>query len=194
MRSSSVSRTTSETSVEVTLDLDAGESPAVKTGCGFLDHMLVSMAVHGGFSLQVRASGDIQVDYHHLVEDVGISLGDAFLDCLGTKEGMSRFGSALIPMDESLCMVAIDLSGRPCLVLDGLPPLRRVGDFDVDLVPEFLKAFADHAAMTLHARFLPFGNAHHALEAMFKGMGVALRQASALDPRIRGVRSTKGRL
>jgi len=194
MRSAEVSRNTSETSVELVLDLDRVGQVTVQTGCGFLDHMLTSMAVHGSASLQVRASGDIQVDYHHLVEDVGILLGDALGKCLGEKQGLARFGSAIVPMDESLCLVALDLSGRPYLSVEGLPSLLRVGDFDVDLIPEFLRAFSNRSAVTLHVRFLNFGNAHHAIEAMFKGIGLALSQASRYDDRVTGVKSVKGRL
>lgn len=194
MRESRVVRKTLETSVELALDVDRRGSVAVSTSCGFLDHMLTSMAVHGGFSLEVRASGDVRVDYHHLVEDTGICLGDAFLECLGDKEGISRFGSAVIPMDESLCLVALDISGRPYLSVSGLPEGKRTGDFDVDLVPEFLRGFANHSAVTLHASFLNFGNPHHAVEALYKAFGVALGQAVAREAGASGVKSAKGRL
>lgn len=194
MRRSQTVRKTLETSVELALDIDQSGTVSVATSCGFLDHMLTSMAVHGGFSIEVQAAGDVHMDYHHLVEDVGICLGDALNECLGAKEGISRYGSAVLPMDESLCLVAIDLSGRPCLAVSGLPPERRIGDFDVDLVPEFLRAFVNHSAVTLHVTFLSFGNAHHAVEAMYKGLGLALAQATQQVPGVRGVKSAKGRL
>ena len=187
-------RKTLETSVELSLDIDRDGTRSISTSCGFLDHMLNSMAVHGGFSLEVQASGDVDVDYHHVVEDVGICFGDALSERLGNREGIFRYGSAIIPMDESLCLVAVDISGRPYLAVSGLPPEKRIGAFDVDLIPEFLRAFANHSAVTLHVSFLNFGNAHHAVEALFKGLGLSLSQAARRDPGATVAKSAKGRL
>lgn len=187
-------RKTRETDVKVTLDLDGEGRTTASTGVGFLDHMLDLLGKHAGFDLEVRATGDTHVDAHHTVEDVGICLGTALASALGDKRGLRRFGSASVPMDEALADVSLDLSGRPFLVFEVTFPTEKTGEFDAQLAEEFLRALAVHAGMTLHVR-VPYGkNTHHIAEAVFKGMARALREAVALDPRVRDVPSTKGRL
>ncbi len=192
MRRAVVSRDTTETSVEVVLDLDGEGKRDITSGCGFLDHMLTLLAVHGRMDIEVRASGDIEVDYHHLVEDVGICLGDALGRALGDKEGVTRYGWAMVPMDEALACVAVDLSGRAFLRFAAAMPAQKVGDFDTELVEEFMRALANHAGLTLHVN-VPYGsNAHHVIEAIFKALALALRQAASKDERASGVPSSKG--
>jgi imidazoleglycerol-phosphate dehydratase len=187
-------RKTRETDVKVTLDLDGEGRTTASTGVGFLDHMLDLLGKHAGFDLEVRATGDTHVEAHHTVEDVGICLGTALASALGDKRGLRRFGSASVPMDEALADVSLDLSGRPFLVFEVTFPTEKTGEFDAQLAEEFLRALAVHAGMTLHVR-VPYGkNTHHIAEAVFKGMARALREAVALDPRVRDVPSTKGRL
>jgi imidazoleglycerol-phosphate dehydratase len=187
-------RKTRETDVKVTLDLDGEGRTTASTGVGFLDHMLDLLGKHAGFDLEVRATGDTHVDAHHTVEDVGICLGTALASALGDKRGLRRFGSASVPMDEALADVSLDLSGRPFVVFEVTFPTEKTGEFDAQLAEEFLRALAVHAGMTLHVR-VPYGkNTHHIAEAVFKGMARALREAVALDPRVRDVPSTKGRL
>jgi imidazoleglycerol-phosphate dehydratase len=187
-------RRTKETRVRLSLDLDGEGRSSVKTGVGFLDHMLDLLAKHAVFDLDLRASGDTHVDAHHTVEDVGICLGKAIAAALGDKVGIRRFGSAAVPMDEALAEVHLDISGRPFLVFEVTFPTERTGEFDAPLTEEFLRALAVHAALTLHVR-VPYGkNTHHIVEAVFKALACALREAVALDPRVRGVPSTKGTL
>jgi imidazoleglycerol-phosphate dehydratase len=197
-RQATVERKTKETQVRVILNLDGAGRYLIDTGMGFFDHMLESFSKHGQFDLKVHATGDLRVDFHHTVEDVGIVLGQAVRKALGDKTGITRFGSALIPMDESLAECAVDLSGRPVLVYDaqfgsnGRGTDERVGDFPVSLINEFFEAFTTASEMTLHLSLRRGQNAHHGIEAMFKAAARALRQAVAIDPRSIGVPSTKG--
>ncbi len=194
MRVAEVERRTRETSICLRLSLDGEGRYRVRTGIGFLDHMLALWARHALFDLDLEAEGDLEVDAHHTVEDIGICLGMAFGQALGAKEGITRYGSSLLPMDEVLVLVALDLSGRPFLSFEGPLPAGAVGGFPVELLPEFLRAFVNNSGTTLHVRVLSGGNAHHLVEAVFKGWGRALREAVRHDPRERGVPSTKGEL
>lgn len=187
-------RTTRETDVSVELCLDGRGSASVGTGVPFLDHMLDALARHGLLDLEVRASGDTAVDDHHTVEDVGIVLGGAVRDALGDMRGIARYGSAAVPMDEALVLCAIDVSGRGQAHVDLRFPVERIGTFDVQLVKEFLIAFAANAGVTLHVRQLAGENAHHIAEAAFKALARALMEAVRIDPRVAGVPSTKGSL
>lgn len=191
MRNAVVVRKTAETNVQVKLGLDGQGTGTLSTGIGFFDHMLHHVTKHGLFDLTVSAEGDLHVDYHHTVEDVGLTLGDAFRQALGNKERIRRYGFAAVPMDEALAMLTLDLSGRPVLVYDNPLGARSVGTFALDLVPVFLKALVDRAGITLHAT-VTAEDPHHAAEAVFKALGRALRQAVELDPRVQGVASTKG--
>lgn len=191
MRTSKVERKTKETEVSVSLSLDGGEV-SVSTGIGFFDHMLNAFAVHGGFGLQVEAEGDLFVDCHHTVEDVGIVLGKAFTVALGDKSGITRYGSFFVPMDESLAFCAVDISGRPFLVFQADFPQERVGDFDTCMTEEFMRAFAMNAGITLHLRVEYGSNAHHEIEALFKAAAHSLGIAAAKTGV--GVLSTKGSL
>jgi imidazoleglycerol-phosphate dehydratase len=191
-RIAAVRRDTRETSVAVELGLDGSGKAAVSTGLGFFDHMLELFAGHGLFDLKVEATGDLKTGGHHTVEDVGICLGTALAEAVGDKRGISRYGSMLTPMDESLVLVALDLSGRPYFAYDGGPVGESIAGFDSGLVSEFLRAVVNHARMTLHVRVLAGGDTHHTIEAVFKGFGKALRQAVSLDPRAGGIPSTKG--
>jgi imidazoleglycerol-phosphate dehydratase len=192
-RQSSRERRTGETRVSVSLDLDGGESGAA-TGVGFLDHMLDLLARHGGLGLRVEASGDLETGAHHTVEDVGIVLGQALDEALGDRAGIRRYGSALVPMDESLAECAIDISGRPLCVFDADLPVTSIAGFDTELAEEFFRAVANSARLTLHLSVRHGTNAHHMIEAGFKAFARALRAAVALDPSERGVPSTKGTL
>jgi imidazoleglycerol-phosphate dehydratase len=192
MRSAVVVRKTTETQVEIKLDLDGKGIGNLSTGIGFFDHMLDHVTKHGLLDLCVAAEGDLHVDYHHTVEDVGLTLGDAFRQALESKSGIRRYGFAAVPMDEALAMVTLDLSGRPMLVYRNPLGDRTVGTFSLDLVPVFLKAFVDRAGITLHATVVAADDPHHSAEAVFKALGRALRQAVEMDPRVQGVPSTKG--
>lgn len=192
MRKAKIERKTAETNVRLELGLDGTGERDIATGIGFFDHMLNLFAKHGLFDLTVRCDGDLAVDGHHSVEDIGISLGQAFREALGDKAGITRYGSFYVPMDEALAFVAVDISGRPYLVYDGGEMSLMVGDYDTELTEEFLRAFAVNAGITLHARVLYGKNSHHKIEAIFKALGQALRTAVARDPRIKGVPSTKG--
>ncbi len=193
VRKSSVSRKTSETDISLELCLDGHGKYNIKTGIGFFDHMLSLMAKHGGFDLNLAASGDLHVDCHHTVEDVGICLGEAFSQAVGDKSGITRYGHIILPMDEALALVALDLSGRGLSVLEAHFSSSRVGDFDTEMVEEFLRAFAVKAGITLHVRILAGANCHHIIEAIFKGLGRALASAVSFSGR-EGVPSTKGML
>jgi len=193
-RKASVLRKTKETQVKVELNLDGSGVYRIATTVPFFDHMLSLFSVHGRFDVKVLAKGDIAVDYHHTVEDVGICLGKALKDALGTKKGIQRYGSAFVPMDESLASVHLDLSGRPHLSFSFPIRKRKIGDFDTDLVKEFFQALVNQAGMTLHGQVTYGGNGHHMVEALFKAFGRALRQAVAKDEKARGIPSTKGRL
>jgi imidazoleglycerol-phosphate dehydratase len=193
-RTSSLQRKTRETDVSVTLNLDGHGDWQCATGVPFVDHMLSHIAAHGLIDLDVTAHGDTEVDDHHTVEDVGILLGQALAASVGDKRGLTRYGSQIMPMDEALVLVALDFSGRSVLVYDVALPASRVGTFDTELVPEFLRALASNAGVTLHVKLIHGQNCHHIIEAIFKGLGRALRQAVSIDPRQTGVPSTKGSL
>lgn len=193
MRTAKLRRTTGETDVAVVLDLDGTGKSEISTGCGFLDHMLTLFARHGRFDLTVQAKGDTWVDDHHTVEDVGITLGDAFAQALGEKRGVTRYGSTILPMDEALILTAVDLSGRGLLCYDLAIPTEKVGTFDTQLVGEFFAAFARRADLTLHVKQLAGANSHHIIEGAFKSLARSLRTAVAVDPAAAGeVPSTKG--
>jgi imidazoleglycerol-phosphate dehydratase len=191
-RTAKLHRETAETTVDVTLDLDGGAGASADTGIPFFDHMLQQLGKHGGFDLEVRARGDLAVDLHHTVEDVGIVLGRALQEALGEKVGVRRFANALVPLDEALVEVAIDLSGRPFLVYDVDPVSELIGTFDPQLAKEFWKGFVDGARLTLHVRSRSGENGHHVIEASFKGVARALRDAVRVEGE--GVPSTKGTL
>ncbi|HIG0356148.1 imidazoleglycerol-phosphate dehydratase HisB [Clostridium sporogenes] len=187
-------RKTSETEVKSEINLYGEGKYDIKTGIGFFDHMLNLMARHGLIDLKLEAKGDLQVDYHHTVEDVGIVLGQSFKEALGDKKGIKRYGTSFVPMDEALASVSIDLSGRPYIVCDFNFTVEKLGEMDTELVEEFLRALAFNAGITLHARVLYGKNNHHMIEAVFKALGRALREAVDKDERINGVMSTKGTL
>ena len=194
MRKSTKQRQTTETAIDITLNLDAQSPVSIDTGVGFFDHMLTLFASHGRFSLEVKADGDLHIDSHHTVEDVGIVIGQLFKEAIGDKVGINRYGTAYVPMDEALGFVSLDISGRPYLVLDAEFSNDKLGNFDTELVREFLQAFMVHAGITLHARVLYGINTHHKIEAIFKALGQALAQAITINPNIKGVNSTKGLL
>ena len=195
MRSASVSRRTAETDVAVSIALDGTGKAEISTGVGFLDHMLELFARHGLFDLTVKVTGDLHVDQHHTTEDTGIALGQAILQALGDKKGITRYADIHLPMDETLTRIAMDISGRPFLVFRTKFPTEKIGVFDTELVREFFQAFAMNAGLTLHVETLYGENSHHIAESCFKGLARALRQAVAVDPREGGrVPSTKGTL
>ena len=187
-------RKTKETDISLHLNLDGTGSSSIHTGIGFFDHMLDGFARHGLFDLKVNVAGDLAVDCHHTIEDTGIVLGNAIKEAVGDKMGIRRYGSCILPMDETLVLCAVDLSGRPYLVFDGEFTTDRVGYMDTEMVKEFFYAISYTAGMNLHIRVLSGGNNHHMIEAMFKAFARALDEAVAFDPRIAGVLSTKGRL
>ncbi len=193
-RISSVERSTRETHIAVTLNLDGSGVSDISTGMGFFDHMLEGFARHGLFDLSCRAEGDLHVDGHHTVEDTGIVIGQALAQALGDKKGIRRYGSAILPMDDALVLCAVDLGGRPWLNYDCSFPSGRVGDLDTELVREFFYGITCNAAINLHIRLLDGINTHHMIEAMFKAFAKALDTASGFDPRITDVLSTKGSL
>ena len=193
-RIAEVSRKTGETDIQIKLDLDGSGVCAIDTGVPFFDHMLNAFGRHGQFDLTVRAVGDVEVDAHHTVEDTGIVLGEAFCQALGDKAGITRFADSTIPMDETLVMAAVDISGRGQAYCDLPVPTERVGTFDTELAVEFFYAFARDAKLTLHVRELAGENSHHIVEAAVKAVGRAMRFACEMDPRVKGVPSTKGTL
>ena len=193
-RTATVSRGTSETDIRVTLKLDGRGSYEVETGVPFLNHMLEIFARHGFFDLTVRARGDVEVDDHHTVEDVGLCLGQGFREALGDKAGIRRFGEATVPLDEALVTTVVDLSGRPFFVYDVRIEQAKIGRFDVELIHDFLLAFTNQAALNLHVRMASGRNPHHVVEAVFKSLARALDLATQRDPRLSGVLSTKGSL
>jgi imidazoleglycerol-phosphate dehydratase len=194
-RKATVSRDTRETRIEVSVNLDGNGEAGFDTGVPFLEHMLEQVARHGMLDLAVKAEGDLHIDAHHTVEDIGITLGRAFADAVGDKKGINRYGHAYVPLDEALSRVVVDFSGRPGLVYRVAFPRARIGEFDVDLFHEFFQGFCNHAQVTLHVEALYGANAHHVAETVFKAFGRALRVALALDPRMAGVvPSTKGSL
>jgi imidazoleglycerol-phosphate dehydratase len=194
MRKAAIQRKTAETEVSVAIDLDGKGEGRIDTSIPFLDHMLNLFSRHGLMDLDIRSRGDTAVDDHHLVEDVGICLGQAIRKALGERKGISRYGSAAVPMDESLCNVAVDLSGRSYLVWRAGLGERRIGEFDPALLREFFKSFSDHSGITLHINLIYGTNIHHMAEAIFKAFARALREAVEIDGRIDGVLSTKGSL
>ena len=192
-RKVSLERNTAETKISLSIDLDGTGKYQVDTGCGFLNHMLELFARHGRFDLTLKCDGDTQVDYHHTTEDIGIALGQAILEALGDKKGIRRYGSFLLPMDETLVMTALDLSGRSYLVMDVDIPTEKVGDFDTELVKEFMTALSSNSRMTLHFKMFHGENSHHNIEAMFKGLGRALGEAVSIDEKYTNeIPSTKG--
>jgi imidazoleglycerol-phosphate dehydratase len=193
-RCATIKRKTNETDIEVVLNLDDSGASEIQTGIGFLDHMLAHVAKHGLLDLTVRAQGDLHVDDHHTVEDVGITLGQALHQALGDKVGIVRFGQAFAPMDEALVLCALDISGRGMSVCALDIPVERIGGFTTEMVPEFLRALAHNAGITLHVRQFAGTNGHHIVEAAFKALGRALAQAVARSERVQGVPSTKGLL
>ena len=194
MRSAEVQRDTLETKIRVRVDLDGSGKSKLATGVGFFDHMLDQIARHGLIDLDISASGDLHIDAHHTVEDVGITLGQALAKALGDKKGLRRYGHAYVPLDEALSRVVVDLSGRPGLVFEVPFTRSQVGEFDVDLVREFFQGLVNHAAITVHVDCLRGDNSHHQAETVFKAFGRALRLAAEADPRSSGVPSTKGSL
>ena len=193
-RSAKIERKTTETDVCVAVDLDGQGLGNVSTTIPFLDHMLVLLARHGSFDLQVKSTGDTEVDDHHLTEDLGICLGEAFRNALASKEGIARYGEATVPMDDCLCAVALDISGRPYLVYHVDFSTNIIGKFAPSLLREFFKAFSDHSGMNLHINLLYGMNSHHMAEAIFKALARALKKAVKIDGDVRGVLSTKGML
>jgi imidazoleglycerol-phosphate dehydratase len=194
MRKASLERKTKETTIKLDLEIDGSRQVKVETGIGFFDHMLSLLAYHAGFDLDLGAKGDLEVDQHHTVEDVGLCLGKAMGEALGDKAGIERYGASLLPMDEALCMVAVDLSGRPFLSYEVQLPVQLISDFDPLCVKEFLQAFSNQAGLTLHIRGMGGENPHHVLEAVFKGLGRSLREAATINPRGREIPSSKGTL
>ena len=194
MRKAEIQRDTKETQVKVALDLDGRGESRLASGIPFLDHMLDQVARHGLLDLEVDAKGDLHIDAHHTVEDIGITLGQAVAKAVGDKKGIRRFGHAYVPLDEALSRVVIDFSGRPGLEFHVAFVRARIGEFDVDLVHEFFQGFVNHAQVTLHVDNLRGSNAHHQAETAFKAFGRALRMAVEVDPRMKGVPSTKGSL
>lgn len=192
VRSSEIKRSTYETEISVKIDVDGTGKSKTDTGVGFLDHMLTLFSKHGIMDLEVKAAGDFNVDYHHTVEDIGISLGKCLAEALSDKNGLKRYGTCFLPMDETLAMVCIDISGRPFLVFDCDIKAQKVGEFDTELVEEFFRAVAFNAGLTLHIKLMYGSNAHHIIEAIFKAFGRALREASSYDERIEGPMTTKG--
>ncbi len=191
-RKAEVIRKTKETEITLKIDLDGSGRYSVRTGIPFFDHMVSLFSHHGRLDLSLKARGDIHVDHHHTVEDVGICLGEGIRKALGEAKGINRYGMALTPMDETLASVAMDISMRPCLVFNVKLRRAKLGTFDLELVEEFFRALCNHGRLTLHINLLYGRNSHHMVEAIFKGFGRALREAVGLDPRASGVPSTKG--
>jgi len=185
-------RKTRETKIAVELDLDGSGKSEISTGIGFMDHMLELFARHGKFDLKVQAAGDLEVDAHHTMEDLGLVMGEVFSQALGDKAGIRRYGSFLLPMDETLVLIALDLSGRPYLVYDLVPPVEKVGSLDTALFHEFFQAFCVKGGINLHVKLMAGGEIHHIFEAVFKGLARALEQAVSHDPKEKGIPSTKG--
>ena len=185
-------RKTRETKIAVELDLDGSGKSEISTGIGFMDHMLELFARHGKFDLKVQAAGDLEVDAHHTMEDLGLVMGEVFSQALGDKAGIRRYGSFLLPMDETLVLIALGLSGRPYLVYGLVPPVEKVGSLDTALFHEFFQAFCVKGGINLHVKLMAGGEIHHIFEAVFKGLARALEQAVSHDPKEKGIPSTKG--
>ena len=193
-RSAQITRTTRETDISLSLALDGGGEGSRSTGVGYFDHLLDALARHGGLDLDVQATGDLETGSHHTVEDVGIVLGQALDEALGDRAGITRFGSATVPMDEARASAAVDISGRPYAAFEGALPLVTIGGFEAELLPEFVRAVASAAKITIHVTIEAGTNAHHMVEAAFKALARALRAATAVDPAETGIPSTKGLL
>jgi imidazoleglycerol-phosphate dehydratase len=193
-RTAAIERITKETRIKLSLTVDGSGIAAICTSVPFLDHMLNLFARHGLFDLDVEACGDIDIDFHHTVEDIGIVLGEAFKQALGEKKGIRRYGQSTVPMDETLASAAVDISGRPYLVYHVNLPKVKIGEFDVELAREFFQAFVNHCGLNLHINVMYGDNVHHIIEACFKAFARALDSASQFDPRVEGVMSTKGML
>ena len=191
-RSAIIERITKETKIKLSLTVDGSGRSSISTSVPFLDHMLNLFARHGFFDLSVEARGDIEIDFHHTVEDIGIVLGEAFKQALGDKNGIRRYGQAAVPMDETVASVVVDISGRPYLVYHVNLPKVKIGEFDVELAREFFQAFVNHCGINLHINVMYGDNVHHIIEACFKAFARALDTASQIDPRVTGVMSTKG--
>lgn len=191
-RTSEVRRDTNETKIFMTLNLDGEGRSRIGTGIGFLDHMLTHVARHGFFDAEIRAEGDLHVDCHHTVEDVGIVFGRAISEALGGREGIARYGHGLVPMEEALALCALDISGRPYLAFDGEFTTPRLGDLDTETIEEFFRALCLHAGLNLHIRVMAGRNNHHIAEAIFKAFGRALDGATSIDGRVKGLLTTKG--
>lgn len=194
MRKAEVTRKTSETDIKLSINIDGSGKSEINTGNGFFDHMLTGFAKHGFFDLDLKVKGDLEVDCHHTVEDTGIVLGNAIKEAVGDKKGISRFGYFILPMDDALVMCSIDLSGRPYLAFDLDLPTERCGYFENELVKEFFYALSYSAGMNIHIKQLAGDNSHHIIEAAFKAFAKALDQAVTIDPRVKDVLSTKGKL
>ncbi|MBI3581795.1 MAG: imidazoleglycerol-phosphate dehydratase HisB [Nitrospinae bacterium] len=192
METVSINRNTKETRISLSLKIDGSGEREVSTSVPFLDHMISQLAQHGFFDIRIKAEGDTQIDFHHTVEDCGIALGQAFSKALGDKKGITRFGHASVPLNEALASVAVDISGRPCFVFVGELPKAKIGDFDAELVEEFLQAFSNSAGLTLHVEVERGSNLHHIAESIFKSLARALDAATKQEPRSSGVPSTKG--
>ncbi|HLA48598.1 MAG: imidazoleglycerol-phosphate dehydratase [Nitrospinae bacterium RIFCSPLOWO2_12_39_16] len=193
-RKAEVKRKTKETDINIYLKLDGSGEYKINTAVPFLDHMLSQIAKHGLFDMEINAKGDTDVDFHHTVEDVGIALGEAFKKALGEKVGIKRYGHAVIPLNEALSMVSVDISGRPFIVYNVKMPKEKVGEFDVELTEEFFRAFANSSGMSLHINMIYGNNLHHIIESIFKAAARALDEATSLDERVKGIPSTKGKL
>jgi imidazoleglycerol-phosphate dehydratase len=193
-RTATVKRRTRETEIELTFAVDGSGRAQIATGVGFFDHMLELFAKHGLFDLQLKAKGDLNVDAHHTVEDVGLALGQALRESLGDKKGLCRYGWCLLPMDDALARIALDCSGRPYLAYEAPEEAGPIGDFPFQLIEEFLRAFSVQGGLNLHVALLDGRDTHHMAEAVFKGLARALDQATQIDPRVQGVPSTKGQL
>lgn len=192
MRTAKITRQTAETTITVELNLDQSSPIDIDTGIGFFDHMLNAFAKHGRFGLTVRAKGDLEVDPHHTTEDVGIALGQCFKIALGDKAGIERFGTAFVPLDETLARVVVDLSGRAYLLFDAELTNPRLGGYDTEVTEDFFQSFAFNAELNLHASILYGRNTHHKVETLFKALGRAMRAAVTLNPEVQGIPSTKG--
>lgn len=193
-RTATIERITNETRIKLSLDIDGSGQAKICTSVPFLDHMLNLFSRHGLFNLTVEACGDIDIDFHHTVEDIGIVLGSAFKQALGEKKGIRRYGNSVVPMDETLAAVAVDISGRPYMVYNVDLPKVKIGEFDVELAREFFQAFVNQCGLNLHINVQYGDNVHHIIEACFKAFGRAMDVATQLDPRVEGVMSTKGML
>ena len=191
-RRAEIERKTAETQISIKLNLDGEGTCDIATGIGFLDHMLTLLAKHSFMDLTVKAKGDLEVDSHHTVEDIGIVLGEALQEALGDKAGIHRYGNCFIPMDETLVQVCLDFSGRPFLVFGAEIPKIQLGNYDAEMTEEFFRAVAVHCGLTLHIRVLYGSNVHHIIEAIFKAFARAVAEAAAVDPRVKGVMSSKG--